>query len=375
MLCAGINLMALGGCAQLTPMAQAGAGATGANYASGPGVLNLNRVTGLSQIIPELKKARAVVVGESHTYYHHHLAQLDVIKRLAAENPHLVIGLEMFQQPFQPVLDQYIAGAIDETTLLEKTEYFKRWKYDYRLYAPILRYAREHHIPLIALNIDKAITTRAGKAGIAALSNKDKARIPAEMDRHVPGYEERIHPIFDQHAGSSKHSFENFMDVQLLWDEGMAERAAGYLNQHPESTMVILAGAGHVAWRTGIPTRLQRRISGKVVTILNSDAIKLQPGVADYVMFPAEKQLPKAGMMGIFLDEKDQYVEAVGFSDDSSGKQAGIKKGDRFDHINGRKIGEIADIRLALWDKQPGDVVDVTVLRKNRPLSFRVVLK
>jgi len=338
-------------------------------------VINLNRVTGLSQIIPELKKARAVVVGESHTYYHHHLAQLEVIKRLAAENPHLAIGLEMFQQPFQPFLDEYIAGDMDETTLLEKTEYFKRWKYDYRLYAPILRYAREHRIPLIALNIDRDITTRAGEVGIGALNDRDKSHIPAHMDRDVPGYEERIHPIFDQHAGSSKRSFEHFMDVQLLWDEGMAERAAEYLNQHPESAMVILAGAGHVAYRTGIPARLQRRIPGKIVTILSSDGIKLEPGVSDYVMFPAEKQLPKAGMMGIFLEQKDQSVAAVGFSDESSGKQAGIKKGDRFDRINGRKIREIADIRLAMWNRKPGDVVDVTVLRKGKPISVKVTLK
>ncbi|RTZ61582.1 MAG: hypothetical protein DSZ33_00765, partial [Gammaproteobacteria bacterium] len=79
-----ISLLSLGGCAQWRPTTQDSVKPASTGDACEPGVINLNRVTGLSQIIPELKKARAVVVGESHTYYHHHLAQLEVIKRLAA---------------------------------------------------------------------------------------------------------------------------------------------------------------------------------------------------------------------------------------------------------------------------------------------------
>jgi len=386
MLLTGAVLLALGGCAHMAPAAQQSTAPKTEKSTDEPEIIRLNRVTGLSQIIPELKNARAVLVGEAHSFYHHHLAQLEVIKRLYAQHPDMVIGMEMFQQPFQSVLDQYIAGDIDDTTLLEKTEYYKRWKFDFRLYAPILHFARAHKIRIIALNIDKRITTKVGKTGISSLSVDEKAQIPVDIDRHVAGYEERIHPIFNQHANTKKHSFEHFMDVQLLWDEGMAKRAAEYLNAHPDTLMVILAGSGHIAYGTGIPERLARRLrsgsggkpkskTGAVVTILSSDGIQLEPGVADYVMFPAQQKLPKAGLMGVFLDEKKGHVEAIGFSDDSAGKKSGIRKGDIFSRIDGRKIADISDIRLAMWDKKPGDVVDVVVMHNGKPLEMKITLK
>lgn len=338
-------------------------------------IINLNQVTGLSKIIPDLSSTRAVLVGEAHNFYHHHLAQLEVIRRLYMANPHLVIGMEMFQQPFQPVLDQYIAGDIDDTAMLEKTEYFQRWKFDYRLYEPILHFARENKIPVVALNIDKNITTKVGKTGLDSLSDEEKADIPADIDRNVPGYDERIRPIFEQHVNAKKRSFEDFIDVQLLWDEGMAQRAAQYLDAHPEAAMVILAGSGHIAYGTGIPTRLARRLNSRVITLLSSDGIKLEPDIADYVMFPAEKTLPKSGLMGVFLDEKDKHVEAIGFSDGSPGEKAGIKKGDYFSRINNREIRGIYDIRLAMWDKKPGDLVNVEMLHKGKSVKFQVTLK
>ena len=36
--------------------------------------------------------------------------------------------MEFFQQPFQPALDDYIAGKIDEKEFLKKSEYYLRWR-------------------------------------------------------------------------------------------------------------------------------------------------------------------------------------------------------------------------------------------------------
>ena len=40
----------------------------------------------------------------------------------------------------------------------------------------------------------------------------------------------------------------------------MAERAARYLQEHPEKTLVVLAGGGHLEYGQGIPKRLLRRV-------------------------------------------------------------------------------------------------------------------
>ena len=82
-------------------------------------VLDLNAFSTMEQIIPALADKRVVFIGEQHTRYDHHLTQLEIIRRLHALHPQLAIGMEMFQQPFQRYLDEYVAGSIDEQTMVE----------------------------------------------------------------------------------------------------------------------------------------------------------------------------------------------------------------------------------------------------------------
>ena len=44
--------------------------------------------------------------------------------------------------------------------MLKQTEYFTRWRFDYRLYRPILRFARDQGLPLVALNVPRELTER-----------------------------------------------------------------------------------------------------------------------------------------------------------------------------------------------------------------------
>ena len=120
-----------------------------------PTVIDLSSLMTMESLVQKVSDNRVIFVGESHDRYEHHLNQLAVIENQHARYPVLAIGLEFFQQPFQPVLDDYIAGKIDEAEFIRRTEYFERWRFDYRLYRPIFSYAREHGIPLIALNIER----------------------------------------------------------------------------------------------------------------------------------------------------------------------------------------------------------------------------
>ena len=80
-------------------------------------VLNLQATAQLEDIIPALAGKRVVLVAETHDRYDHHLTQLEIIRRLHALNPRLAIGMEIFQQPYQAVLDDYIEGRLDEQAL------------------------------------------------------------------------------------------------------------------------------------------------------------------------------------------------------------------------------------------------------------------
>ncbi|MCW4290982.1 MAG: ChaN family lipoprotein [Candidatus Thiodiazotropha taylori] len=75
-------------------------------------VVDMSALIDVSGLIEKVSDKRVVYVGETHDQYQHHLNQLAIIKGLHAKHPDLAIGLEFFFQPYQNVLDQYIAGEI-----------------------------------------------------------------------------------------------------------------------------------------------------------------------------------------------------------------------------------------------------------------------
>ena len=249
-------------------------------------VLDLNAFSTMEQIIPALADKRVVFIGEQHTRYDHHLTQLEIIRRLHALHPQLAIGMEMFQQPFQRYLDEYVTGNIDEFSMLRSTEYYRRWRMDFRHYAPILRYAREHGLPVIALNVPGELSHKVAHVGLDGLSDAERRQLPADIAPADAAYRKRIKAVFDYHPKEEGHDFEQFLEAQLLWDEGMAERAAAFLDIHPEHQLVVLAGNQHLAWSGTIPQRVQRRAQVTTAVILNSWSGQVVPGLADFLLLP-----------------------------------------------------------------------------------------
>lgn len=332
-------------------------------------VVNISGSTSIEEIIPALLKKRVVFVGETHDNFAHHLSQLEIIKGIHQVYPELAIGMEMFQKPFQTHLDSFIAGDLSEQQLLRHSEWFDRWSYDYRLYRPILDYARQHKIPVLALNASAEIKKRISEVGIEGLNEQERALIPDDLDRSDKDYIARLRTIFHQHPGSEKRNFERFLDVQLLWDEGMAERAAAYLKNHPSKKLVVLAGSGHLMYGSGIPQRVLRRVDVEKAIVLPADNLRIKPGIADFLTFPEAAVLPKAGLMGVYLDVAEEGVLIANVAPESAAEKVGLKKGDVIQQLNDSAVKLPSDIKIGLFGKQPGENVRVRVLRKRLLLN------
>lgn len=217
----------------------------------------------------------------------------------------MIIGLEMVKRPYQPWLDRYVAGEIDEETFLKGAEWRRRWGFDFALYRPILRYARDNRIPLVALNIKDEITRQVARQGIESLSPDDRALLP-EIDFENTDHRAMVRSVFDRHMSDGKMTFDNFYTAQLLWDETMATEVARVMSaDRAPRVMVVLAGSGHVRYGYGIPTRAARRGATPFKTIVpilldkeNASIAELAgSGVADYlwVMSGDDENLPRVG--------------------------------------------------------------------------------
>jgi len=314
-----------------------------------------------------------VLVGESHTNYGDHLNQLAIIKGLRPLWKNMAIGLEFVQQPYQQALDDYIAGKLSEQEMLRGTQWYERWRYDFRLYRPIFNYAKAHKIPLVALNTPREITKRITKVGIKGLSKIERRQLPKTLDLSNRAYRKRLEAVYSHHAKTSSKKFARFLEAQIGWDESMASKAANYLRLHPNYHLVVLAGGGHLIYRHGIPSRLERRIGSKTAVVLNSSDDSPHASQGDYLLFSADATLAKAGKMGLFMEDSDKGVMITNVSKESASDKAGVKKSDIITAIDGNIVKDIQDVKILMMDKKPKEKVTLQLLRSGKRKLSKVL--
>jgi uncharacterized iron-regulated protein len=243
-------------------------------------------------MIASLSSANQVYVGEIHDDKLQHEAQLWVLKALFYQRPgQVAVGMEMFQRPFQPVLDLYVAGEIGEKAMIRETQYEQRWGYDFSLYRGILRFSLDHGVPVVALNAPTELVKKISKGGIEGLTPEERQQVP-ELDLNDAAHKARIKASFDEHPHGG--NFDKFYTIQTLWDETMADSAVNFLKPlNGQVQMVIIAGHGHTDHGNGIPLRVKRRLPNdnfKIVvpmTIRGKDPVDIkalqQENLGDFI--------------------------------------------------------------------------------------------
>ena len=113
-----------------------------------------------------LRTKKVVYVGERHDQPGDHGVQYAILRQLHRDEASLAIGMEMFQVPFQEPLTKWSAGQIDETVLRRETEYDERWGFDFSMYRPILEYARNRGIEVVALNAPRELAYAVANGGV-----------------------------------------------------------------------------------------------------------------------------------------------------------------------------------------------------------------
>ncbi|XWK90664.1 MAG: ChaN family lipoprotein [Phormidium sp.] len=246
------------------------------------------------EFFQNLTQANVIYLGETHTSEADHKAQLEIIQQVYAKKPKIAIAMEMFQRPYQGAIDRYLAGKITEQELLTQTEYQQRWGFPWEYYAPILRFAKENIIPVLALNTPSEVTRKVARQGLESLTPEEKKYIPpiSEIRTDNADYRQMLLDVFNQHqqgGHGASASFERFFSAQVLWDETMAETIAEFLKDNPNHTVIVLAGQGHLVYGYGIPSRVARRLGNSLVQksiLLNPDPelpLKKDQPVADFL--------------------------------------------------------------------------------------------
>jgi len=252
------------------------------------GHIRLSDRVGISfdRMVAEAAKSRVIVVGETHDSRAHHDLQLKIIRTLHEGGAILAVGLEMFRAENQELLDKWWRWGMPTEQF--EALYRENWDMPWVLYRDIFLYSRQKRIPMVGLNVPREIIAKVAREGYGSLTESERKKLPPGLTCTVDeAYRGFIRKTFAAHVHGAGRSFEHFCEAQMVWDTAMAIYALEYLDKHPESRMVILAGSAH-AWKRAIPRQIATMRPDVTVSVIlpvmRGDADRMTAEDADYLV-------------------------------------------------------------------------------------------
>jgi hypothetical protein len=344
------------------------------------------------QILAELVRQQAVLLGETHEDPEHHRWQLHTIAALHALRPEMVLGFEMFPRRVQPILDEWVAGRLTDTEFLTRVEWQQVWGYDPQLYLPIFQFARMHRVPMLALNVERRMVGRVGEIGWAAVPVSEREGVtdpaPAGRDYTMRLYQSYLdHELPGGHQAAARKppgaaeladvKFQRFVEAMQAWDRAMAERIAGQVRRDHSPLVVAIMGSGHLRDGHGVPLQLRDLGVTRIAVALPWDSAdtcaELTPGVADAV-FGVETRpqpvRPDRPRLGVSIEPAPTGVLVREVVVGSIAEQAGIRAGDVIVRIAGEAAVQLGEVIEAVQRQAPGTWLPITVKRGDETLDL-----
>ena len=376
---------------------------------------NTNKESAFDEIINDLKQKRIVMIGESHTNQLHHDVQFEVIKGLVESGKPVVLALEMFNPGQNEALALWSSGKTDPDTFLEQTDFLTTWSHNYRYYKSIFDYCREKQIPIYGTNVERKYASKINLGGLSSLTHEDLQILPY-IDTANAEHKFLINVMMDGMDASMPKQFVNMYAAQCLWDAAMGEGAIEAAKKHPEATIVVLAGSGHVVYNLGIGRIIKDKSDlpfASVVTVdipnktnhsgmdkVNKDPEKdkktttISPhsmgmmsidgtpsrtvirSYADYLFGKSEVKQEKYPSFGFSLKdaESSEYLIDKVFPQ-TIAYENGLQKGDLIQFVDGKSFDNLFELKKYLHFKNWDEEITFKIQRDNESKEITFIIK
>ena len=241
----------------------------------------------LAALIDQIPSGSILIFGEQHDDSTGHILESRIFEMLSQKfNNDIVLTMEMLESDIQPVVDEYLSGLISEKNFRKEA---RTWN-NYDDYRPLIEYARQQGIRIVAANAPARyvnLVTRRGLSALQELSRQSKKYIaPLPVDTLNGDYHTRFLEAMGGHAIPGMHLYES----QNLWDATMAYFIHKAQRKYKPAVVMQLNGRFHSDYHSGIAERLHQR-KNKVITISCFPAADLKhedraqyESLADYII-------------------------------------------------------------------------------------------
>jgi uncharacterized iron-regulated protein len=256
---------------------------------------------------------------------------MKLLRALVERNPRWVLSFEQFERDVQPVLDDYLAGRIGETTLIDKGRAWNNYAASYR---PLMQFAKDHGLPVIAAEAPGWTITCIAQEGVAVLDRftpPERTWVAAEVHAAPGAYRDKFMEFLGEspsHGGGAAGTPEaaarasRSFAAQAARDDTMAESIDIALRKHPGYHLLHVTGSFHAAGFLGTVERLRVRepqlkiavidpVEAKDPTAPSIDADRFHDGTVLQLIYPSPEAFADGEDMSAAITRMTHAHEAA----------------------------------------------------------------
>lgn len=243
-----------------------------------------------TQLAQKLAKYDVVFFGEYHDQGEIHKSEAELLEALhKIKGEKLALSMEMFEADNQEKLDSFLAGSLSEEDFLATSRPWPNYKTDY---APLVNFAKEHKMPVVAANVPRFLAAHVAK------NNASTTGIEAQYQKWLPkhtyapegAYKDKFYAQMNSPEAPMKMPPARLAAVyaaQCLKDDKMAESIAAFSDAHKKMQLLHINGCFHSDAHLGTAQKLEAlrpKLKVAVITPLERKQKGTEPA-GDFVVW------------------------------------------------------------------------------------------
>lgn len=213
-----------------------------------------------AQLASKLQKYDVVFFGEYHDQSEIHQYELELLKAMyKAKGEKLALSMEMFEADNQSKLNNFLADTLSEENFLAASRSWPNYRTDY---APLVNFAKEKKMPVIAANVPRFLAAHVAK------NNASTEGVEAQYQQWLPkhtyapegAYKDKFYAQMSSPAAPMKMPPQRLAAVyaaQCLKDDKMAESIAAFADAHQNMQILHINGCFHSDAHLGTAQKLE----------------------------------------------------------------------------------------------------------------------